>query len=237
MNDNTWLVYGIAAGVLLIIWVIVRLLTGGCITLKGLVQGEDGGLSTAQFQALLWTFLTFAAYIVVYTANAMNGNFSPQIDVPGNLLVLAGFSFATYIGANKVTEAKLEDKVGPEGADQPKSTVQRGTLGDLFTSDAGKGDLGKLQLMIWTMLAAALFIIQFHNRVVDMAPSALLIPDVDPSLLALVGLGQGAYLVKKAVVDDPKPTVATEVRARAAAVAKAEQVTGPYDARKEVVLS
>lgn len=85
-----------------------------------------------------------------------------------------------------------------------------GRLGDLFTTDTGKGDLGKVQVMMWSLLAAGLFIIQFHNRVVEMPSSMLQIPDVDPSLLALVGLGQGAYLVKKVLVDDPQPTPQAE---------------------------
>ena len=69
---------------------------------------------------------------------------------------------------------------------------------DLVQNDQGKADIGDFQMLLFTALAVVVFVItSFHALEFVDAMNAKLI-DVDTTLLGLFGIGQGAYLVKKA---------------------------------------
>jgi hypothetical protein len=92
---------------------------------------------------------------------------------------------------------------------QPKG---RG-LGGLVQDDDGIADLSKIQMLVWTAIAIAIFLVAvFHTVATIFDPSAspwpvvdpklnpwpnLGLPDIDGSLMVLMGLAQGAYLGKK----------------------------------------
>lgn len=73
---------------------------------------------------------------------------------------------------------------------------------DLVTDDSNHTDLGDFQMVAITLLAAIIYAISAvefmdhieFRRVVTM-------PDVDATLLSIFGLGQAAYLGKKAAGD------------------------------------
>ena len=65
-------------------------------------------------------------------------------------------------------------------------------------------------MVLITLVAALTYVVQvfLFLRALDLSASVTL-PDVDSTLLAAFGLGQGAYLMKKAVSGsnpDPNPT-------------------------------
>jgi hypothetical protein len=70
---------------------------------------------------------------------------------------------------------------------------------DLFQNDAETFDLGDTQMVLITLLVIMLFLVSGVSFLHDVALQATVtLPDVDTTLLSAFGLGQGAYLFKKA---------------------------------------
>jgi hypothetical protein len=88
---------------------------------------------------------------------------------------------------------------------QPKATGP----GAIFQDDEGVPDLSKVQMVAWTLIAAGMYLISMGgqiNRIVDGVDLPAM-PDIDATLMVLMGLGQGAYLGKKLTTTDvPRPT-------------------------------
>lgn len=72
---------------------------------------------------------------------------------------------------------------------------------DLVNNDKGQADLGDFQMILVALAAVAIFVAQAFTFLggLELAHTTML-PDVDSTLLAGFGLGQGAYLVKKAAM-------------------------------------
>jgi hypothetical protein len=84
----------------------------------------------------------------------------------------------------------------------PKKVQQKGRenlLQDLLKNDQGVFDFGDFQMVVVTILAVCTYLLGVYHylAVIDLTAAASL-PDVDTTILATFGLGQGAYLAKKA---------------------------------------
>jgi hypothetical protein len=95
-----------------------------------------------------------------------------------------------------------------EGQTQPRvSPSRRGTAttiasfpADLVNDDYGVLSLARFQIMVITFVAVAIYlarIITFFSKVP--LSGTIMLPDVDTTILAAFGLGQGAYLTNKVV--------------------------------------
>jgi hypothetical protein len=73
----------------------------------------------------------------------------------------------------------------------------------LFKDSSGSPDLGKIQLMLWTLIAVGVFLsgvfANIHNPGVctPQGECKESLPDIGETLMILMGLGHGAYLGKK----------------------------------------
>jgi hypothetical protein len=66
-------------------------------------------------------------------------------------------------------------------------------------NDVGSFDFGDFQMLVVTLLAVTMYLMLiFHFLGSIEFTKALTLPDVDTTVLAAFGLGQGAYLAKKA---------------------------------------
>jgi len=219
--SNLAITYVITVAALLILRIIMGILTGGKFTFRRLILGKDNGLSVSQLQAAFCTIIVLAAYIAVYSSNFLLGQYNPIINIPGNLLILAGLSYATYVGAGSITQTQLErsyqEKTGvapPTGEYIPKETDHSGSPGDLVNTDENQTDLTKFQLIAWNLVAAVIFWIALHQSLdhflaVSNAAASLNFPDIDQTLLALVGIGQGTYIANKALKNKATAAVTT----------------------------
>jgi hypothetical protein len=191
-------------GALIVLWLIMRLFTRGQFSFGRLVEGTDGRYSTSKFQAALWALALIAGYVAIYVARSLKGEVQFTIEVPANLLLLSAASAGTFVGAKVITEAGLQSgRVSKPPAADAKA-------GDLVNDDSGNTELGKFQLVAWTLIAVSIFLFTIHQSLVAyFAPdsSFLLrsIPDVDTTLLALMGISQATYLFKKATTEEPSP--------------------------------
>lgn len=156
------------------------------------IRGEDGRASTSKFQVFLWTSVVVFAYVAIMGLRWRTGATQPLPDIPGNLLAALGISIGTATAAAAVTANNVE-----HGRESKGMTAEKG-LAPIFQNDAGEIDLGKVQLVAWTFIAVAVFLALVFAVLASGSADASL-PDIDPALMVLTGLGSAAYLGKKLV--------------------------------------
>jgi hypothetical protein len=124
-----------------------------------------------------------------------------HLGIPTNLLVLSGLSGLTFAGAKGITTQKNAD--AQKKQEPVKSQGNPSFPGDLIRSDnPGQFDLGDFQMIIITLIAVVSYVwmaASFLGNLTHCLSATL--PDVDGTLLAMFGIGQGAYLTKKATSD------------------------------------
>ncbi|MDB5072453.1 MAG: hypothetical protein JWM87_3564 [Candidatus Eremiobacteraeota bacterium] len=203
-----------AAFVLIILIVIAYVLLNDSANPLRLALGEDGRLSTSKFQFLLWT-----VPVIFVFASLMFARKGQVTNVPPNVLVALGFSLSTVIGAKGITVSyKAANRiVKPDGARDAMGNLLPSLVlhpGDLFENDRHQPDLTKTQMLAWTVVAIADFLYNFFVHFACYAGTALTtdvtctsamrnnFPDIDTTLMVLMGLGQGTYLAGKLVSTD-----------------------------------
>ena len=178
---------------------------------QNLVLGVDGRMSNSQTQLVLW----FGAVAIVYVSAVwlrfewLGGDFIGGVGLTSNIIALTGLSAFSFGGAKAISAQKAA-KVGammpaPRIAGQPPTPTTAGRVGwslyDLVQSDDGQADIGDLQMILITLAAVAIFVFSaFHFLGRLQLSTPVTLPDVDTALLASFGIGQGAYLAKKAAM-------------------------------------
>jgi hypothetical protein len=191
-----------------------------------LILGVDGLYSKSKFQFFVWFGVLIVAYLSTlwlrfcYSSNWLLGT----VNIPANLLALSGLSALSFAGAKAITQGK-QDRVdaavakGVPGAEDLKKGPAPGRVQnliyDLVHDDGTNVDFGDFQMVLVTLVAALTYVVQIFMflRALDLS-ATITLPDVDGTLLAAFGLGQGAYLLKKAASGsnpDPSPSQAGPV--------------------------
>lgn len=166
-----------------------------------LVIGEDGRPSTSKLQMLVWTAAVIFAFLAIYQVRFALGYRGDLPGVPTNLLLAMGISVVTAVSAKSIAVKAAAV------ASTPTTPASSGKSG-IFCDDSGMPDMGKVQVMLWTLIAVGIFlaevfaILQSPNcPAFDPAAGhttcALSLPDIGTTLMILMGLGHGAYLGKK----------------------------------------
>jgi hypothetical protein len=184
--------------------------------LAGLLIGKDGRYSNSKFQIAIW----FGGLVVTYMSTVglrwwFGGpSYIGGVGLPQNLLLISGISAFTYGAAKGITTAKIEKEkdrqlaagappamaeLAAESAIKPPATPgQRGFVWNLVRADDGTVDVGDFQMVVVTILAVAVYLAQIFVFLGSIELlKVITIPDVDSTILATFGLGQGAYLTKK----------------------------------------
>lgn len=165
-------------------------------------MGKDGRYSSSQFQTVLWFWIVISAYIAIvfHRITGAGWSYVGGVDIPQNLLILSGISVLTFASAKAITVGKVEKgQVRQTPAEEPKAR-------DLISDDIGRTDLGDFQMIVITFLAVIIYaisVVEFMERIEFRR--VVTMPDVDATLLAIFGLGQAAYLGKKAAGDQVLP--------------------------------
>jgi len=170
-----WVVFGVASG-----WNVIKLF-----------EGADGRPSTSKFQFWLWTIVVIFAYSTIYAMKVSTGHFEAITDIPNNVLIAMGMSIASATAAKSITASYVSS------GRLTKTAVPSGTvgIGALFQDDTAFPDLSKVQIIAWTLIAIATYLVAVVSKVHSSDFSKF--PDIDTSLMVLMGLGHGAYLGKK----------------------------------------
>jgi IPT/TIG domain len=193
-----WLAVLIGLAVLAVPGVAVAIPTGG--KPWRLVNGADGRPSTSKFQWLLWLVVILFAYTVLWALRARQGNYSAITQVPVNLLTVLGFSTGTAAAAKGITAGYVQSNrvAKPKAVPAGKNTPAGSQQGGLVQDDTGVPELAKLQMMGFTLIAVGIFLVTLIHQIVS-NPVITSLPNIDSSLLVLMGISQGGYLGKKLV--------------------------------------
>ena len=214
-----------AALVSYVTWLLVRKATTKVGPLE-ILRDSDGYGSLTNFQFLVWTAVFLFSIVWVYTVRIQGGVLTPAIGIPSNALALMGVNTASAITSKAITankenksKAKAEAKKKPEPSvatehannPSPNPNTSGGqdkpSLWTMFNEDDGRPTLARVQMFIWTLVSVAIYIAilvamlvgPFLNSHAFAATSfcALSIPDVDPTLVTLMGLSHAAFLGRK----------------------------------------
>ena len=195
-----------------------------------LVEGADGSASTSKFQWFLWLIVILFGYTALWVLRAEQGNFSALSEVPVNLLTVLGFSTGTAAAAKGITSGYVQSgrvvKAPPHryppgraaaapperqrpgaaaaaaGAAAPASGGATVGNGGILQDDSGVPELAKIQMVGFTFIAIGIFLITVIHQIVTGNVTAGL-PNIDSSLMVLMGISQGGYLGKKLVTFSP----------------------------------
>lgn len=196
-------VYGLlwGLGAVVGVWLVWKLLTRGFpqglpLSLKSLATGKDNRLSISKLQASVWFIAIYFAYVATYSVRVRYGDVAALGELPENLMWLLAFTTGGALGAKWHTSYKVRGgTLEKDEADVPK-------LRDLISDDSGYSAWNKLQLFYFTVLALAIFIIGVIRELqLAEADAAPMLPNVDTTLLILMGISQAGYLGKKVVTD------------------------------------
>jgi len=162
----------------------------------------DGVALTANVMALTgMSALTFGAAKVV-TAQKAESAIAANAQGAAAVAVGAGMSAQDVVTAATVAATKAATiGVGPGGAIGKPPTPEPDIFTDLFQNDHGEVDIGDFQMIFVALTAVLIFGLACFNAMAVLPYQMhVSLPDVDSSLLAGFGIGQGAYLVKKAAL-------------------------------------
>ena len=164
------------------------------------IIGVDERYSNSQTQLVFW----FGAVASVYAAAValriviLGWDYIGGVGIGENLMLLTGLSAFSFGGAKVIAASKA---AADPNATQRSNTNSPNALKDLVQNDDGRADIGDLQMILVTLAAVAIFGLSAFKSLGALAMDAqVTLPDVDSTLLAGFGLGQGAYLVKKAAL-------------------------------------
>ncbi len=93
-------------------------------------------------------------------------------------------------------QAKLYATSSADIKQAPAGTAH---ITQLFQDDAGRADLGDTQMILITLIAIATYVVTCFHQLGNLEiAQEVSLPDIDSYLLASFGIGQAAYLAKKA---------------------------------------
>jgi hypothetical protein len=165
--------------------------------------GVDNRYSNSQVQLALW----FGAVATVYAATTalrllyLGTGYLGGVEITENLMTLTGLSALSFGGAKVITSQKVQNAAQAAGPPPKPAAAQPRLLSDLVQNDSEQADLGDFQMILVALAAVVIFVLSgfYFLGALELSTNVTL-PDVDSTLLASFGIGQGAYLVKKAAL-------------------------------------
>jgi hypothetical protein len=152
-------------------------------------------------------YVSAVALRIVY----LDSNFIGGVGVTANVIALTGLSALSFGGAKVITTQKTSPSPPAAGtlnvpgqlARPPKlPAASPNLLTDLFQNDRGDADFGDFQMILVTLAAVGIYLSSAFVFLGNLWPDkTITLPDLDTTLLSAFGLGQGAYLVKKAAMN------------------------------------
>jgi hypothetical protein len=183
-----------------------------------IIRGDDWYPSLAIFQFLIWTFIITFAFLSIYLLRIFGGVLEPPPTIPTNILALMGISVAVPIVSGGVSRIKYTTSTSK---DPPAELPQLSTM----LEENKKPALTRFQMFGWTWIGIIIYIgilfstvstlmdigdaklcerlqpseMKFNQLHCDKPLRSLTLPDIDPTLVILMGLSQGGYLGGKIV--------------------------------------
>ena len=220
---------GGAVVALLVVVELVSLVGPRADFLSTVILGKDGRTSTSKTFILMWTLLLAWALVALLIAGNLHTHACvPPKDIDeaakackkvsdevgllqvgwqhflhaglsGSYLVLLGVPAAAGVAAKGITQNVVSGS-GYKPANTKESTNVFERTAEIFSADDGTTDIGDFQYMIFNLVAAVYFVVQFVR------PDGSGLPTMPDTLLGLTSISAGLYVGKKAVTRN-KPVV------------------------------
>lgn len=199
--------------------------------LSTVVKGKDGRTSTSKTFVFMWTLLVGWGLIALLIAGELLGahgcvpapgtaNPATQCKaraddvgllqvgwqhfldagLSGAYLVLLGVPAAAAVAAKGITQSEVTGSgfKTPNTSSGPDPAAR---LAEVFSADDGTTDIGDFQYMLFNLVAAVYFAVQFVN------PDGSGLPTMPDTLLGLTSVSAALYVGKKAVTNS-QPAIA-----------------------------
>jgi len=181
---------------LILFWIVLRLATKS--KTSSIITGEDGAPSTSKAQLVAWTAVVVFSYLALYWVRIRMGNFAALPSIPHNVLIALGISGATAVAAKAIAvNSAANPAANPPQNAIPLPAVQGQAIlnsSGILLDDSGKPDIGKVQIVIWTIIALGVYLVTVVHAVHKGTPD---LPDIDRTLMILMGLGHSIYIGQK----------------------------------------
>jgi hypothetical protein len=125
------------------------------------------------------------------------------LDFPQSVLLLLGFSVTSLIGAAGITASQ----VATGAVKKDKKEKPDYSLRWLVMDDRSHVDLTRFQVVLWTLVAAAIFLGDTWTYGAQPGHLVPTLPDVGNALVLLMGFGTAAYIGGKLVVTPGRPII------------------------------
>jgi tRNA (Thr-GGU) A37 N-methylase len=149
----------VLSGTSILFVIVLALFTSG--ELLNPIIGYDNRYSNSQFQLVVWFGVLFVAYVSTLflrgwysCASGFGMEFLDKVNIPEHLFEISGLSAFGFAAARGITAYKAPPSSNAKPAGTPAFP------GDLVRNDEGKVDLGDLQMLIITLLAAGVYLLQ-----------------------------------------------------------------------------
>jgi hypothetical protein len=123
------------------------------------------------------------------------------------LLIAMGISVATTVSAKSIavnSQAKSDVAATAAASAGTPVPISPASQSGIFAGDSGTPDLGKVQVVLWTLITVGVFLSLVFATINQEWPFFkanasyhLILPDIGQTLMILMGLGHGSYIGKK----------------------------------------
>lgn len=205
---NTILTIVLALAIVVSLFWAIRWFLARNFSFADFLVGDSGKYSLSRLQAAVWAVVIIAYQVAVIITLMARGKFSEfNLVFSEETIWLLGLSYGSYITVKGISSAATTTT---EAARVVLPSQRKWS--DLITSDEGL-DLSRFQMLIWTIIAAWVFLNDVETYLTNIGTAADLkpyfssfgsaesgkLPTVDMSFLVLMGLSQGAYIGRKLV--------------------------------------
>lgn len=136
------------------------------------IKGDQNVYSLSRAQLAFWTFIIIFSFLYVY---AVTGEITP---ITSSTLVLLSISMTTTAGATIIDSSRPGGSVGGVSKSQ-------GFLKDII-SDCNGVSIHRFQMVVWTVILGVFFIRSVFSN--------LSMPQINDSMLVLMGISSGTYV-------------------------------------------
>lgn len=194
----------------------------------GILIDERNVMSLSRLQSVLWTVVVVGSYLVIVLERVKTGGIAEplNIEIDWTLWTLMGISTASLVASpfilnnkknkepsssNQVQAAALslgitaeELKQTCEGILYKKSAPEHADFMDIFQgdelADMAHLDIAKVQMFIFTMIAAISYaILQYHILITTEPGNIVSLPVLSEGFLTILGISHAGYLTSKTI--------------------------------------
>jgi len=193
---------------------------------RGVLIDERNKVSLSRLQMTLWTIVVLSGFLTAALNNiSIRQNDPLAIAIPQTLWLLMGISTTSLIGSPllrspKKTQPPKEEEKGRTFALMARQGVDMtavDTTGQIVVnkrpedaqwSDMFKGeeignaahlDLAKIQMFYFTLILVLAYAVTLAATFATSTEKIATLPDLDPGMVALLGISHAGYLVNKAI--------------------------------------